>query len=410
MREPAPRVTGATVSGKVCAIASLIIVTVAVAAFILGTGSFLRDAAGAAGVPWSAGVVELARGLLWRVFAAAAISGAVAVAVLWWLLDDTVGQRVRRAVKEVQGFSRGESPSRMPEGRRDEIGVLVASVNRMMRQVDQWRRENRRRQRELEDSLESKSLELERVNRELARTWQDRVQREKLVSLGRMAAGVAHEIRNPLNAIGLTVAYLQEAFLPEDEAARAKFTGLMTNIQAETKRMESLVRRFLDFSRPTRLRFKYKDVISILEDVVALVQEEAQGDGVSVETEHGRPVVETMLDSERMREAFWNVIINAIQAMPGGGELKITSKVDQLGEGVELSFADTGAGVPQVDVEKVFDPYYTTKDKGVGLGLAIVRRIAEDHHGRVSIESSEDEGTTFRLWLPIRGDVTSVRG
>ncbi len=402
--------TGASVSVKVCAIASLIVVTVAAASFILGTGQSLRGAAEAARVPWSAGVAELSRGLLWRVFAAAAASGAVAVVALWWLLDDSVGRRVRRVVKEVQGVSRGESPSRMQEGSRDEIGVLVASVNRMMRQVDQWRRESRRRQRELEDSVESKNRELERVNRELARTWQDRVQHEKLVSLGRMAAGVAHEVRNPLNAISLTVAYLQEEFLPEDEAARAKFTGLMTNIQAETKRMENLVRRFLDFSRPTRLRFKYKDVISILEDVVALVQEEALADGVSIETEHGRPVVETMLDSERMREAFWNVIINAIQAMQGGGELKITSRVDKLGEGVELSFADTGAGVPEADVEKVFDPYFTTKDKGVGLGLAIMRRIAEDHRGWVSIESSEGEGTTFRIWLPIRGDVTSARG
>ena len=409
MREPIARPSGPSVALKAGLIASLITVAVVVVAALIGTTGYLQETAGAEGAAWSGEVLQMVRGILWRVVGAAVGAGAVVVIVLWWLMDDVVGGRVRSLTREVERTARGEAPRRVTEGSRDELGVLVASFNRLMRQVDRRQRETRQQQRATEDALEQKRNELKRVNQELSRTWQDRVQHEKLVSLGRMAAGVAHEVRNPLNAISLTVAYLQEEFVPADEERRVKFSGLMTNIQGETRRLEGLVRRFLDFSRPARPRLRYDDILKVVKDVVALVQEEASGDGIGITTEFDSEALSTMIDSERMREAFWNVIINAIQAMPGGGELCISSRVGPLREGVELSFADSGPGILESDMEKVFDPYYTTKDKGVGLGLAIVQRIMEDHRGKVTIGSSEGAGATVNLWLPIRGELTGAR-
>lgn len=220
-------------------------------------------------------------------------------------------------------------------------------------------------------------------------------QTERLAALGEMTAGVAHEIRNPLGIISSTAELLRERlgqYEPQNRLAQI--------IVEEANRLNEKVTEFLDFARPRAPNLRNCDLEKVLDRSLEFLQPEIERLHINVERhyrENGQPQV---ADPDLLHQAFLNILLNALQAMPKGGSLKVSTAPGPKGEGVRVSIADTGEGVDPVKVKKIFNPFFTTKEKGSGLGLPIVKSIIESHRGGIRIESQPGQGTVVTLELP----------
>ena len=219
---------------------------------------------------------------------------------------------------------------------------------------------------------------------------------ERLATVGNMAAAVAHELRNPLNAVSMGIQRLRVEFEP---VPREEYLRMVDLVQGEVRRLNTIVEEFLSLARPMSLKREPIIVAALLEDVLGLVESEARGAGIAVvrEIPAGLPVLHA--DRDRMKQVLLNLVLNAIQAMPSGGTLEIG--VAAAGGTLTVTVADTGSGIAPDLLPKVFEPYVTTKTKGLGLGLAIVRRIVEAHGGTIEAESEPGRRTSFRVALPL---------
>jgi two-component system sensor histidine kinase PilS (NtrC family) len=221
-------------------------------------------------------------------------------------------------------------------------------------------------------------------------------QADRLAAVGRLAAGLAHEVRNPLAAISGSIQLIKE----EGVAARPQ---LLDIVLREAERLKLVTGQFLDFARPPAARETACDLGQVLRETVSLLERARDGGeavSISLDTDGGRePVV---ADPDQLKQVFWNLGLNALQAMPGGGRLTIAVRRDVRADGGEwtaVEFTDTGAGVPPPELERIFEPFYTTKRGGTGLGLAIARKIVHALGGRIEVANGERSGATFRVLL-----------
>jgi signal transduction histidine kinase len=246
----------------------------------------------------------------------------------------------------------------------------------------------------------------------------------KLVALGRLTAGIAHEVKNPLNAMmihlellrtkirGLVTAALQ----PEAVAAGgtlglgpsratplpAPVQGALEHveiIESEIRRLDEVVQGFLKFTRPEDLRLQPVRVASLFEEILPIIETEATKNGVKVATDFSVSTPDVNGDSSMLRQAFLNLAINACQAMPQGGSLRLVAGPASR-QRVEIKIEDTGVGIKPEHLSRIFDLYFTTKERGTGIGLSMVYRIIQMHDGEVEVQSTPGRGTTFRVLLP----------
>lgn len=222
---------------------------------------------------------------------------------------------------------------------------------------------------------------------------------ERLSALGEMSAMLAHEIRNPLGSIRGTAEILRDDFSPGDR----KFEFLEILIK-ETDRLNRVVEDFLRLARPLDGEKKRCDLAAELRELVTLQESEATARGIGLSLEAGEaPTVAG--DRERLRQAFLNLILNALQATGEGGRVAVRLAMrgasGDMPAGVEITVSDTGRGIDPAQREKIFTPFFTTKEGGTGLGLVITQRIVEAHGGTIGLESEPGRGTTFRVWLPV---------
>jgi two-component system sensor histidine kinase HydH len=221
---------------------------------------------------------------------------------------------------------------------------------------------------------------------------------ERLSTIGELAAVLAHEIRNPLGSIQGTTEILKDDYRPGD--SKYEFLEILLK---ESKRLNHVVEDFLRLARPQPVTMMDCDVVEELRNIITLVSAEARKQDISLELKSERPDV-VQGDPEKLRQAFLNIILNALQAAAPGGSVVITASrleaEDEGGSWIELRFADSGAGVPPDAMDKIFEPFYTTKEGGTGLGLAITRKIVESHGGSIDLESGPEHGTIFRIRLP----------
>jgi PAS domain S-box-containing protein len=224
---------------------------------------------------------------------------------------------------------------------------------------------------------------------------------EKFAALGRIASGIAHEIRNPLAGIYTTVQNL-EGELGENFSSKTD----LQNIMQEIDRMEKLIREILDLVRPFPLQIEKTEVNSLISIAVSLISKEAKQKGIVVETRfnHGIGCIEA--DSNRLRQVFLNLIINAIESIRGTGTIVISTETLKSEDGKDkwilIKFKDNGVGIPSGNINKIFDPFFTTKNVGTGLGLTVSHKIVQDHNGIIEVESKENKGTTFYVKLPVK--------
>jgi len=216
-----------------------------------------------------------------------------------------------------------------------------------------------------------------------------------MASLGVLSSGVAHEINNPLGVILGYAGYIEGKMAEDDPNYR-----YIHEIKRESKRCKKIVQDLLSYARTPRPSLELVDLNRLLAQIVDFAANHTDMRGVTITTAFAPALPLIMLDGDQMRQVAINLILNAGGAMPEGGIL--TVRTEQLDtEHVQISFADSGCGIPPESIERIFEPFYTTKERGTGLGLAITRQIIEQHHGAISIESTPGTGTTVRVTLPI---------
>lgn len=218
---------------------------------------------------------------------------------------------------------------------------------------------------------------------------------EKLAAMGELAAGIAHEVRNPLGAIKTSAQFLEDKFSPGD--IRYKFTKLIIR---EVERLDQLVERLLNFARPGEKDFQYEDVNELIENSLAVAVLKIHDQRLVIDKRYGAAIPRLFVDAKRLQQAFLNILLNAIDAMPCGGVLGISTSFEAESQRIRIEFCDTGEGIPPQRLARIFTPFFTTRQKGTGLGLAIVSRIISEHNGTIEVESKVGEGTVFTIMLP----------
>jgi two-component system sensor histidine kinase AtoS len=216
---------------------------------------------------------------------------------------------------------------------------------------------------------------------------------DRLAALGELTAGVAHEVRNPLGIIRASVQLMEDS-----ECDRQRVTSAAQVIKQEIDRLDRVIKALLDFGRPAAPTMRPVAVELVLEDVALFSTTFAKRSHVKLEHHYAAHVPDVMADPEQLKQVFVNLISNAVQAMPGGGTLSVTT--GQENGFVFVTFRDTGGGIPADVLGKVFDPFVSMRDDGTGLGLTIVHRIVDDHSGHMEVTSEPGVGTAFTVWLP----------
>ena len=248
---------------------------------------------------------------------------------------------------------------------------------------------------ELKTFSEQMEQKIQKTSADLRKTEAQLIRSEKLAALGQLAAGIAHEIRNPLTSINILIHSLTEN-LPPETAHREDLRVIGEEIQ----RINEIVEQFLRFARPAPPLFEETEVTTVFDNVLQLIKPQVERQRVTVKRDFDA-VPSITLDREQMKQVVLNLLINALQAMPDGGQIDLSAKVLEDSRWIKLSVQDSGIGIPPDDLKKLFDPFFTTKEGGIGLGLSIAHRIIDLHHGRIEVESRPGKGTTFQLWLPL---------
>lgn len=280
---------------------------------------------------------------------------------------------IHRLVAGVKTVSAGNLSVTLPVGSRDEIGELAESFNEMV----------------------EKLREKERLEKRL-------YEAEHLSKVGQLASGIAHEIRNPLNYISLAIDHIKSELQSCSVPQQGELTELADKIKDEVRRANYMVLNFMNYGRPLKLRINQVSYPELLAAVLPLLRDKLNEQRIELVCDIAPDLPPLLIDKELMRNCLINFITNAAQSMPDGGRIIAGARFDKEQDCCLLTFVDQGIGIKDEDLSKIFQPYFTTKEAGIGLGLAITERIVKEHGGAIQVESQQGHGTTFTVVLPTR--------
>jgi two-component system NtrC family sensor kinase len=333
-----------------------------------------------------------------RIMIAYTACGLVLIAVLsWFFVWRVVGRPVQALERGTDRLKGGDLGYQIKVESEDEIGDLARSFNDMSSQLKAEHTENVAWTHTLEQRVEQKTRELRRAHEHALHT-------EKMASLGKMAAVLAHEINNPLSGI-LTYAKLLRKYLDHADNGRDRRQEICDSldlIASESRRCGDLVKNLLTFSRTTPMNLQPTNLNSVIDQALRLIQHQLELSGIHVE-EHLDPDLPLIdCDGAQIEQVLLALLMNAMDAMPQGGNLWITSTADAEVNQLRIVVRDDGAGIPPEILPRIFEPFLTTKEtgRGVGLGLAISHSILERHNGTIAVQSEVGKGTTFTVTLP----------
>ena len=252
------------------------------------------------------------------------------------------------------------------------------------------------RERRQRKDLERTSRRLSEAYESLQKTFEHLRRADRLASMGRLSAGIAHEIRNPLGTIKGSIEILSEEF-PADHPKR-EFLGI---VHQEIARLNAIVEDFLRFGRPPQPSIQPTPVGELLDSTVTLLQKPARDARIRIRIFDDPQVPPVPMDPDQIRQVMLNVMLNGLEAMPDGGVLEARVFRAPESRRVAIEISDNGSGSEGVDMERIFDPFYTTKAEGTGLGLSICFQLVKNHGGTISARANEDRGLTFRIELPL---------
>jgi signal transduction histidine kinase len=251
------------------------------------------------------------------------------------------------------------------------------------------------RERKQKESLQRTTTQLNAIYQELQQNFERMKRSERLYAIGQLSAGLAHEVRNPLASIGGAAAILRKN--PGSEERREEFLEI---IEKESLRLNRLLTNFLEFARPRPPQYQLAEVGPILESVIGLAAHAVGRQPIQLSTDTAPDVPAITCDPEQIKQVLLNLTINSVQAMPDGGEILLSTRVD--GSRVVIDVRDQGPGISAEHLDKIFDPFFTTKDAGTGLGLSVAHQIVSQHGGILNARNNSERGATFSLSLPIR--------
>ncbi len=290
------------------------------------------------------------------------------------LLSIILARRYTKPIEEVVQAAKkvayGNLDQEIRTNRKDEIGELANSFNEMVGKL--------REERVLEERLR---------------------RAEQLAGLGQFSMSIAHEIRNPLNFINLSIDHIQKKYGPGEGGGKIAYDSLIRNIKNEIQRVSGFAESFLEFSRPMEMNLQKIDMAALIEEVLELVKAKAEKDGIAIVREGG-PLPEMELDPGLMKTCLYNILQNAFHAMPGGGKIVLRARRED--DRLNIEIKDTGEGVSAEKISKIFDPFFTTKQKGIGIGLSLTKRVVEEHRGSIQFRSVEGRGSTVAISLPLQ--------
>ena len=246
------------------------------------------------------------------------------------------------------------------------------------------------------NQLEKKSRELEQANQELIRQQNLLIQSEKLASLGKLSAGIAHELNNPMTGILSFAHFIRDACPDLDQVQHD-----ISVVIRETERCKKIIKGLLDFARQSQPEKKVSDLLKVLAKTINLVEHHKDFKNIEIIRDFDEAIPPLMFDQDQLQQVFMNLIVNAQEAMPEGGTLYIRARLDIQLERIEIKIKDTGPGMDEETMTKIFDPFFTTKEMGTGLGLSISMGIIQNHGGILEVKSAPGEGSTFTVKLPI---------
>lgn len=295
------------------------------------------------------------------------LSIAVFVMALVAFISQRIGKNLTNPIKvlvdSTARVATGDLDEQCELKTHDEIGDLAAAFNQMTRDLKQSR-----------DQL---------------------IQAERLATAGKMSASFAHEIRNPLSSMRM----LAQMMMQKPEMSVEQHQQSLRYILEEIDRIDTIVKGLMDFARPTALNLTQQPLFPVLQAVLDLMETNLTHHQIQLVLDLSPETPEVHFDSDKLKQVFINVILNAMESMPQGGELKVSTFTED--NNVCIKTIDTGIGISEADLEHIFEPFFTRKTKGTGLGLANVKRILEEHGGNVEIESTSGRGTEVSLWLPV---------
>jgi two-component system NtrC family sensor kinase len=346
---------------------------------------------------------------VWRMIAVSVGFIALVSLSVGWLLHRLVYVPLRDLENGARKLASGNFDEPIPVRGDDEFGSLARSSNAMMGALRKSRDELQEWVQALERRVEERTKELKLAEAEVARG-------EKLASIGQLAAGIAHELNNPLTGV-LTFTTLLRRKMPEG-STDAEDLDLVIR---ETRRCASIIRRLLDFAREKTPEQKLVDLNALVEETVHFVERSAalQRVEIALALQPGLPPL--YADADLIKQVVMNILVNAQQAIEGSGRIDVATRLHErrkiagsgvpAGPAVEIAVTDTGCGIPPENLQRIFDPFFTSKEvgKGTGLGLSVSYGIVRSHGGEIAVESKVGEGSTFRIVLPVRGPQPSKR-
>jgi signal transduction histidine kinase len=279
-------------------------------------------------------------------------------------------QKLATGVKKV---SAGDLSVTFPVESKDEIGELAENFNEMVEKL---------REREY---LEKRLYEAEHLSK-----------------VGQLASGIAHEIRNPLNYISLAIDHLKTEMLPACGGRGSELESIADKIKEEVRKANYMVLNFMNYGRPLKLRIQEVHYSDLIAKALPLLQDKLNEQRIEVVTDIPQDLPQMHVDPELIRNCLFNFITNAAQAMPEGGKIALGARFDDTTGEFHLTFSDHGCGIAEEDLGKIFQPYYTSKEAGIGLGLAITERIIKEHEGKILVASRINQGTTITVTLPMQ--------
>ncbi len=332
----------------------------------------------------------------WIILLISALFVIVLSSLIVFFLKRQVTYPIHQLVEATKAIGIGNFDIDMPVEKRDEIGELARAFEKMIKRLVAFKKELEGWNRELEKRVEEKTEKLKIAQKKI-------IQAEKMSSLGRLAAVIAHEINNPISGlivfINLLKKQVEKGELNEKELERMyKNLALM---ESEAKRCGKIVQELLAFSR-RETEIIPCDIREIIDRAISLMKIKTKDMDIKILTEYEDKLPKVKCDPSKMQQVFINLIQNAIDAMPLGGTIKITARFNEKRKGVEIGVSDTGVGIPEEYLSHIFEPFYSSKDNGqsVGIGLFVVYGVIEQVGGRINVDSKVGKGTTFTICIP----------
>ncbi|MDY6843427.1 MAG: ATP-binding protein [Thermodesulfobacteriota bacterium] len=309
--------------------------------------------------------------LVYRSVTAIVVVTLVIMAIIGIMLQSKiVHQPLQELTMKIKQVEAGDLSARVALESDDELGKLGKSFNEMV------------------DKLDNAQNEIERYHQEqMARV-------DRLASVGEMAAGLAHEIRNPLTGVSGAIQIMTDDFAPEDP--RKEITD---EVLKQIDRVNNIIKDMLTYSRPPSPKFKTANIHEVLDEALFLTNPAAVENKVKIEKQYNPSLPEVSIDPSQIQQVFLNIFLNAVQAMPEGGTLKVRTYIQKKdgNENIIVEAEDNGPGIPQDVLKKIFSPFFSTKHRGTGLGLSVAHSIMEQHCGSISVKSECEKGTTFTI-------------